>query len=464
MPVDRNDVRIAQARLLINGFGDQVETDPPNWPDVPEGEDRGVAPRAIFRRNRIVVRDPYLDRALDALARVYDRDRVVFELAEQDLVAGVGQVALPGDIDTLGAVRRLRAALGRRVVAVDHLLSITPIGSRCPATEPQFAPELARPWPPVSSGGSDGAGVRVGVIDTGLFEHAPAEHPWLAGVTGELEPEVDENGVVPHYAGHGTFIAGVIRSMAPRAEVHVLRTLKAGDDAAGGAFESEIAHRIQDLLVAGCDVVSLSAGSYAELESQDMLILRGVVEQVLPLHKGSVLVAAAGNDSLSDPFLPAAMRGVVSVGALSVRGDDLAWFSNHGGWVDVYALGEDLVNAFAHGTYAYTEPPDDGTRTQDFAGMARWSGTSFSTPLVAGLVAARMSVTGENGATAAHHLLELARAQAIPGVGAVLRPGDADVRRWHHGHHGHHGCGCRVAVRSGLLSGSLGQSRRLLAG
>ena len=133
------------------------------------------------------------------------------------------------------------------------------------------------------------------------------------------------------------------------------------------------------------------------------------------------LVAAAGNDSSDRPFYPAALDWVVGVGALAADQAHRAWFSNYGVWVDVYAVGEGMVNAYAVGEYTYQEPPKRPSK-QNFDGMARWDGTSFSAPLVAGLIADRMRRTGETSKEAADALLAAAQAAPLQGVGPSLYP------------------------------------------
>jgi subtilisin family serine protease len=100
-------------------------------------------------------------------------------------------------------------------------------------------------------------------------------------------------------------------------------------------------------------------------------------------------------------------------------GQQRSWFSNYGSWVDVYAPGERIVNAYPRLRYRTMAR---GHKRDTSAGVVRWSGTSFATPIVAGLVAARISRTGESGRLAAQVLLAAARSQHRPGVGPRLFP------------------------------------------
>jgi subtilisin family serine protease len=361
----------------------------------------------LYRRGRLLVRDEQVD-----LVR-----RVVDGEVEEGLVDGVTAIALPGGLDTVEALQRLDRQLGVGVATPDTVLHVTrPVGGCCPAVEPEVAALDDPPVPPVdSTERSLGKGVMVSVVDTGWHPPAVKWAPWLRGVGGD--PETIDPKDIHRYAGHGTFIAGVVRAIAPSARVRVEGFLPRG----GAVLESRIVRQLLQALQLGPDIISLSAGATTRRD-RPLLSFEVFWERHLSRVKGTVLVAAAGNDSTRIPFWPAAFPWTLSVGALDAQ-ENRAWFSNFGSWVDLYASGVDLVNAFPRGTFVCKEPPNTGD-VREFDGMARWSGTSFSTPLVAGLIAARMSTTGETARQAAKALRKRALAQAIPGVGSVLRPGD----------------------------------------
>jgi subtilisin family serine protease len=205
--------------------------------------------------------------------------------------------------------------------------------------------------------------------------------------------------------------------MAPRAEVRVHRYF----EKAGAIYETDLVRALESVLAWEPDIISLSAGTHT-WRHHGLLSFQAFADGALRARGDrTVLVAAAGNDGQDWKFSPAELPGVISVGALNSEWDGRAWFSDYGEWVSVFAPGQDLVHAFARGEYTYQERP--APQRAMFEGMARWSGTSFSTPVVAGLIAARMSGTGETARAAADAVLAVARGQSVPEVGPVLLPG-----------------------------------------
>jgi subtilisin family serine protease len=380
----------------------------------------------LYVEGQILVRADHLDRVLEILGpttgptterelRNREPDRL------QRLTGGVALLTLADPWPTVHeALEEIDQHLGRGVATPDHVLTVAPgEGGVCPATEPQPAYANVEPYPSVRHD-NGGAGVLIYLADTGLLKGADKAHAWLTGVRDDDEDRLPAlaDGIqpIPPYTGHGTFVAGVMRAMAPAAEIVVSNAFSI----AGSHLESNLVTRLEDELRRGVDIFHLSIAA----RSRHDLPLIAFREWLNRLHqsKGSICIAPAGNDGHRRPNWPAAFPGVIAVGALGSDWQGRASFSNFGGWVDVYAPGRDLVNAYATGTYTCHVAPYSGD-TREFHGMAKWSGTSFSTPIVTGLIAARMSRTGENAAQAAAALLAEARSQAIPGVGPVLLPG-----------------------------------------
>mgnify|MGYP001180880013 CR=1 FL=1 len=244
----------------------------------------------------------------------------------------------------------------------------------------------------------DGRGAKIAVLDTGLFKHE-----WLTDV--HAAPGADDvwdaegDGYGDNESGHGTFIAGLIKQVAPAAEVYAVKVL----DSHGVGDDLTVATELAKL-PADVDIVNLSLGGYTENDQPPLAIAN-----VLP-SKTRIVVAAAGNHADKRPFWPAAFGPALSVGAVEdgETGFTAAPYSNFGAWVDLVARGSNLESAFAYETTlvaqgAFADPFTDPAVT--FEGWAEWDGTSFATPIAAAMVARTMSRAGIGSAADAAHKL-----------------------------------------------------------
>jgi subtilisin family serine protease len=221
-------------------------------------------------------------------------------------------------------------------------------------------------------------------------------------------------GQFDRHTGHGTFIAGIVRQVAPDAEVGVARVM-AGD---GVAYESDVLAALEKLVeqvraaqapggnpADVVDILSISMGYYCETpedeaETTEFARLLGELTDL-----GVLVVAAAGNDATTRPFFPAALAAVpprgggeplVSVGALNPNGTK-AFFSNQAPWVHGWATGAGVISTFPRlrgstgPARSIRELDRESLDPDDFSsGFAMWHGTSFAGPHAAAVLANRL--------------------------------------------------------------------------
>ncbi|MPZ24810.1 MAG: S8 family serine peptidase [Dehalococcoidia bacterium] len=210
--------------------------------------------------------------------------------------------------------------------------------------------------------GSTGAGVKVGVIDSGV----DASHPAVRSVAGGVALEYDEDsedevrmvdGAHPDLFGHGTACAGIIRAVAPEADIYSIRVLGARLTGKGVVFAAGLRWAIDN----GMQVVnmSLSTGKRDYFDLFHELADTAYFRQVM-------LVAAVNN--VEGPSYPSQYSSVFSVAA-HVGKDPFVFDYNPSPPVEFGAPGIDVEVPWLNGQ------------------TIEASGNSFAAPHIAGLIA-----------------------------------------------------------------------------
>lgn len=216
-----------------------------------------------------------------------------------------------------------------------------------------------------------GTGVKVAVLDTGVTNH-PAFGSTISGINLVPLP-----GDLSAQNGHGTAVASMIvgansltPGVAPGADIFSVRI--ANDLGQSDSFL--LAQGIVAAVDSGAHLINISMASLG-----DSALVRNAIEYARAA--GSLIVAASGNNGLDRVSYPAANAGVIAVGAVDALGNHLD-FSNKGQQLAISAPGFG-VNAAWTGNQA-----------------ASVNGTSFSSPIVAGAIAAIMRQPGATQLTA----------------------------------------------------------------
>ena len=305
----------------------------------------------------------------------------------------------------------------------DHGIEAAPVHVAASAGHWPFKPgedAVALPDVTLMAEDTDITGV-IAVVDTGLVQTGL---PWLdPHVTIDdpidIDPYIDSHAV----GGHGTFIASLVRLIAPPTRVSMARA-RAVDPAKVTAhpehpvptdaiFSSElhVTEALARLLARHSEdptpvhALNLSLGTYGcllpDVSGQPIIpipTMAGALQQWVVTHPNAAITAASGNEPFSTPFWPAALNQafsgsaglaeLVSVEAADLAGDPVAWDQNgakitdDNPWTNERAPGIDLI-----GVRGPVLPNPDI--------VWRWSGSSFASAVAAALVANGQTINND---------------------------------------------------------------------
>ncbi len=208
--------------------------------------------------------------------------------------------------------------------------------------------------------GSTGEGVKVCILDSGV-EH---DHPLVGPVAGAVVIARDENGdpvaepdTEGDLCGHGTACAGIVRALAPEAEIYSVRVLGAGFKGSGKTLLAGLRWAVAQ----GYDVINMSL-STTNRDLGDTL--HELADSAY--FQRTMLIAAAHNMPVES--YPWRFSSVVSVGSHE-ESDPLVFYANPNPPVEFFARGVDVEVAWIGG------------------GSIRATGNSFATPTLSAIAA-----------------------------------------------------------------------------
>lgn len=369
------------------------------------------APGCYFEELGIAVvrQDPDQQRALGAAVANPDKPMEFCEEERFVFRCGVGSA------DYLSGYRDAIAALTGSLMGVG--VEIAPsVGLAAEALDQEAAT-----WGLQAIGAAaacySGEGIRVAILDTGL----DLTHPDFAGRSITVKSFTGEE--FGDSQGHGTHCIGTAcgtkhPGQLPRYGIAHGALIFAGKVLNNEGFGTDggILAGIDWAISQNCEIVSMSLGApVAQGESYSRTYEKAARRA---LRQGTLLIAAAGNESERPEFIapvgrPANCPSIMAVAAVDVN-MQVAWFScaginANGGQVDIAGPGVDVISSVPGG---FTDS---------------FNGTSMATPHVAGAAALWAQVVPEaRGRALAHLLIANARRLELPsadvGAGLVQTP------------------------------------------
>ncbi len=207
----------------------------------------------------------------------------------------------------------------------------------------------------------------IAIIDTGV----DASHPDLSSLIIEGFNTINDTTNTNDDHGHGTHVAGIasaqtnnsngIASISYQSTILPIKVLSAD----GTGTYDDVAEGIVYAADRNARIINMSLGG-----GSDSQTLKRAVDYAL--GRGSIIVAAAGNNGNTAEVYPAAYSGVLAVSA-SDQNDKLPSFSSYGGNIFVASPGVSITSALPGGKYG------------------ELSGTSMSAPHLSGLIAIALS-------------------------------------------------------------------------